>query len=35
MGAPYVSTDPTASKIQPGVGIQTYYENAVKAPVQL
>jgi len=33
--APYQSTDPTASRIQPGVGIQSYYENAVKAPVQL
>ncbi len=35
MGAPYVSTDPTASKIQPGSGVQAYYENAVKAPVRL
>ena len=35
MGAPYESTDPTASKIQPGAGIQSYYENAVKAPVRL
>lgn len=34
-GAPYQSSDPTASKIQPGVGVQTYYENAVKAPVRL
>ncbi len=34
-GAPYQSTDPTASKIQPGAGIQSYYENAVKAPVRL
>ncbi len=33
--APYQSTDPTASRIQPGAGIQSYYENAVKAPVQL
>lgn len=33
--APYQSTDPTASKIQPGAGIQSYYENAVKAPVRL
>lgn len=31
----YQSTDPTASKIQPGAGIQSYYENAVKAPVRL
>ena len=35
MGAPYQSSDPTASKIQPGVGVQTYYENAIKAPVRL
>ena len=35
MGAPYQSTDPTASRIQPGAGIQSYYENAVKAPVRL
>jgi hypothetical protein len=35
LGAPYESTDPTASKIQPGSGIQSYYENAVKAPVRL
>jgi hypothetical protein len=35
MGAPYESTDPTASKIQPGSGVQAYYENAVKAPVRL
>ena len=34
-GAPYQSTDPTASRIQPGAGIQSYYENAVKAPVRL
>jgi hypothetical protein len=34
MGAPYQSTDPTASHIQPGAGIQGYYENAVKAPVR-
>ena len=33
--ATYQSTDPTASKIQPGAGIQSYYENAVKAPVRL
>ncbi len=33
--APYQSTDPTASKIQPGTGIESYYENAVKAPVRL
>jgi hypothetical protein len=33
--APYESTDPTASKIQPGAGIQSYYDNAVKAPVRL
>jgi len=35
LGAPYESTDPTASRIQPGTGIQSYYENAVKAPVSL
>lgn len=35
MGAPYASTDPTASKIEPGAGIQSYYENAAKAPVRL
>jgi hypothetical protein len=35
LGAPYQSTDPTASRIQPGAGIQSYYENAVKAPVRL
>lgn len=35
MGAPYQSTDPTASRIQPGAGVQAYYENAVKAPVRL
>ena len=35
MGAPYQSTDPTASRIQPGSGVQTFYENAVKAPVRL
>lgn len=35
MGAPYTSTDPTASHIQPGAGIQGYYENAVKAPVRM
>lgn len=34
-GAPYQSTDPTASKIQPGAGIQSYYENAMKAPLRL
>ncbi len=34
-GAPYQSTDPTASRIQPGAGVQAYYENAVKAPVRL
>lgn len=34
-GAPYLSTDPTASRIQPGAGIQNYYENAAKAPVRL
>lgn len=34
-GAPYTSTDPTASRIQPGAGVQAYYENAVKAPVRL
>ncbi len=33
--APYSSSDPTASRIQPGTGIQSYYENAVKAPVRL
>lgn len=33
--APYQSTDPTASKIQPGAGIQSYYENAMKAPLRL
>ena len=33
--APYTSSDPTASKIQPGAGIGSYYENAVKAPVVL
>ena len=33
--APYESTDPTASKIQPGSGITSYYDNAVKAPVRL
>lgn len=35
LGAPYASTDPTASRIEPGSGLQTYYENAVKAPVSL
>ena len=35
MGAPYQSSDPTASRIEPGAGIQSYYENAVKAPVRL
>ncbi len=35
VGAPYQSTDPTASKIQPGANIQSYYGNAVKAPVSL
>jgi hypothetical protein len=35
LGAPYQSTDPTASKIQPGAGVQAFYENAVKAPVRL
>lgn len=35
MGAPFQSLDPTASKIQPGAGIQSYYENAAKAPVRL
>jgi hypothetical protein len=34
-GAPYQSTDPTASRIQPGAGIQSYYENAAKAPLRL
>lgn len=34
-GAPYGSTDPTASRIEPGDGIRSYYENAVKAPVRL
>ena len=34
-GAPYQSTDPTASRIQPGAGIASFYENAVKAPVSL
>jgi hypothetical protein len=33
--SPYESTDPTASKIQPGAGIQSYYDNAAKAPVRL
>jgi hypothetical protein len=33
--APYESTDPTASRIQPGMGIGSYYENAAKAPVKL
>lgn len=33
--APYESTDPTASKIQPGAGVQSYYENAAKAPLRL
>ena len=33
--APYESTDPTASKIQPGAGIQSYYDNAAKAPLRL
>jgi hypothetical protein len=33
--APYQSTDPTASRIQPGAGIQSYYENAAKAPLRL
>jgi hypothetical protein len=33
--APYASTDPTASRIEPGDGIRSYYENAVKAPVRL
>ena len=33
--APYQSTDPTASRIQPGADIQSYYENAAKAPVRL
>ena len=35
MGAPYASTDPTASRVTPGSGIQSYYENAAKAPVRL
>ena len=35
LGAPYQSTDPTASRIEPGAGVQTYYENAAKAPVRL
>jgi hypothetical protein len=35
MGAPYQSTDPTASRIQPGANLQSYYQNAAKAPVQL
>jgi hypothetical protein len=35
MGAPYQSTDPTASRIQPGAGITSYYENAAKAPLRL
>ena len=34
-GAPYQSTDPTASRIQPGAGVQSYYENAAKAPLRL
>lgn len=34
-GAPYQSTDPTASRIQPGSGLQSFYQHAVKAPVQL
>jgi hypothetical protein len=34
-GAPFESSDPTASKIQPGAGVQSYYENAVKAPLRL
>lgn len=34
-GAPYTSTDPTASRIQPGAGIQSYYDNAAKAPLRL
>lgn len=34
-GAPYQSTDPTASRIQPGSGVQAYYNNAAKAPVRL
>ena len=34
-GAPYQSTDPTASRIQPGAGITSYYENAAKAQVRL
>jgi hypothetical protein len=33
--APYQSTDPTASRIQPGAGIQSYYDNAAKAPLRL
>lgn len=35
LGAPYQSTDPTASRIEPGAGIQSYYDNAAKAPVRL
>jgi hypothetical protein len=35
LGAPYQSSDPTASRITPGAGVQSYYENAVKAPVRL
>lgn len=35
LGAPYQSTDPTASRIQPGAGIQSYYDNAAKAPLRL
>ena len=35
LGASYESTDPTASKIQPGAGIESYYDNAAKAPVRL
>ena len=31
----YQSTDPTASKIQPGAGIASYYDNALKAPLRL
>ena len=31
----YQSTDPTASKIQPGAGIASYYDNAAKAPLRL
>ena len=35
LGAPYQSTDPTASRIEPGAGVQSYYDNAAKAPVRL